>query len=432
MANPPINATSYCAFDGIQVVGAITLTAGSPNLVVSGASFAASDVGKVINIAGGAGGLIPFVTSIRSYISATQVVLAGNAPVSISGASAIVTYGTDDTGGLNAFFASVSANKTVGYLPAGISVFSGVLNPLVGSNWGVIGPGSQYCALLYVGAATNNDLIWVGDTSTNQVGKVRMGGFRIDSATVLTSGTAIHFHKPSFSDFFDIECGYFDFNAGSQHYLWNGLWFDQTQWCTLNGFKAAVRNDAFAINGGTSGINGEFHLDNAQIAYCGGTGVHIGGGFGGFYFGYVSIAACKTGVVIDEALTAVNNREIFVGPLAVIDSNTGDNVYVNQATGSGVIIWHAWSASAYGSVGKGISIATFANGVLLMSGGRLFNNKGDGLYVGDASTQVRISSGVRIDNNGGYGVNGVPTSNVISDTTPVGNVNGSYNPSIGL
>lgn len=76
---------------------AITIASGSPDLVVSGGTFAPSDVGKLIDIAPALGTHAGFHGTILAVVSSTQVTLSVNSPYSYNAVVSQVTYGTDDT-----------------------------------------------------------------------------------------------------------------------------------------------------------------------------------------------------------------------------------------------------------------------------------------------------------------------------------------------
>jgi hypothetical protein len=120
---------------------AVSISSGSPNLTVTGASFAAGDVGKTITIPGaGATGSGSFsasngnlTTTISAYVSGTQVTLATNAIHTLTNVAEQVIYGHDDTA---AFVSTFAAYQTAG---GGSIYFSSpkvyVINPATGLNW---------------------------------------------------------------------------------------------------------------------------------------------------------------------------------------------------------------------------------------------------------------------------------------------------------
>jgi hypothetical protein len=96
VTSPPYNAKC----DVTEVYGQVTIASGSTNLTVANAAFTAADVGKSIVIhKAGASGVTNtnLATTIVSYVSPTQVVLANAASVTLSASLTDVAYGTNDT-----------------------------------------------------------------------------------------------------------------------------------------------------------------------------------------------------------------------------------------------------------------------------------------------------------------------------------------------
>lgn len=114
-----INVTEYGAVCNGQRVGQITSNTGSPTVSSPVAAFTAADVGKLAVCFSdfGAG----TVTTIQTVVSATQVTLAANAGVTLTGASTgcFMIYGTDDSTAVNAALTAaatlVNTNTAIGY-----------------------------------------------------------------------------------------------------------------------------------------------------------------------------------------------------------------------------------------------------------------------------------------------------------------------------
>ena len=133
------------------VTGTVTLSntvAGGQygsTLTVTGASFAASDVGKSIVVPGayyaGGGATAPFRSQIVAYVSATQVVLADQAPVPLTAvASTTVTYGgmlfvpTDATGQADITIAGAGASG--GLLTTKVAAYTDATHVTLAANAG--------------------------------------------------------------------------------------------------------------------------------------------------------------------------------------------------------------------------------------------------------------------------------------------------------
>lgn len=126
------NAKEYgCRGNGIYLNdGAIT--SGTAILTSATASFASTDVGKVIKVNGAGAANADFTTTILSRQSATQVTLSANASSTVTGT--FVAYGTDDTIALqvliNTVFSSATKSGTI-FFPDGIYIINGALQTSV-------------------------------------------------------------------------------------------------------------------------------------------------------------------------------------------------------------------------------------------------------------------------------------------------------------
>jgi hypothetical protein len=109
-----INVRNYGAKGDTLTRPAGLMTAGSPTLTASGASFTSADVGKAITVDGaGASPAAPLITTIAAYVSPTQVTLAANA-----GTSTGLSY-------LPGLSAGTSSTITGSYVPGDIVALAG-------------------------------------------------------------------------------------------------------------------------------------------------------------------------------------------------------------------------------------------------------------------------------------------------------------------
>jgi hypothetical protein len=114
-----VKSSAYGAKGDTRIVANASITSGSTSLSVSGSSpFSAGDVGKRIRVAGaGAGGGV-LSTTIQSYTSSTQVMLAAVASTTVSGAW--IAFGTNDATAINsAITAAANAGGGIVYFPPG-------------------------------------------------------------------------------------------------------------------------------------------------------------------------------------------------------------------------------------------------------------------------------------------------------------------------
>tara|TARA_R100001369_G_C3320745_1_gene168895 strand:+ start:141 stop:2648 length:2508 start_codon:yes stop_codon:yes gene_type:complete len=118
--------------DGIDFTTG-SISSGSANLTVTGASFTSADIGKVVVIRGAGTSDDYFKSYILSVTNSTQVVLEDNAVTTVS--DAIGFYGTDDTEAIQTLINLVTANgggKIIFH--QGIFVIDGDLKNDVGDN----------------------------------------------------------------------------------------------------------------------------------------------------------------------------------------------------------------------------------------------------------------------------------------------------------
>jgi len=108
------NVKDYGAKGDAKRLRGVTANAANQAVTASGGSFTSADVGKraVVFTEDAAGAL----TTIASVTSATQITLAANAGITVSGAGGFLLYGTDDS----AAFASAFAAAQLGGVDASV------------------------------------------------------------------------------------------------------------------------------------------------------------------------------------------------------------------------------------------------------------------------------------------------------------------------
>jgi hypothetical protein len=335
-----------------------------------------------------------------------------------------VSADAEDNGpALQAFLNTVAGGYKKGILPSGFLLFSTPLSVANGYGLSLEGGGPLTTILVYTGAATTPALL----TVSGCVGFC-LSGFAIDSQTTMTAGAGLHIHDSSQGYMRDIVVagpgGQNHAGSGGNYYnLWNGLWFDQIDNVRMIGFAAFARNDCIRVNGAISGKKADLVLLAGKVG--GGTiGLHVGGAFGGLYVDDGMITGNWNNVVIDRALTAEENREIFLGPNLACDgsgltgtgafvppsgfSGVGDNILVSDASG-GFLLIKGWVASAF-SGGNNIHIVQW-NGDISIDGATIFNAgvgggaTGDGVRIDTATPAVSISPSTSIEKSSGYGIN---------------------------
>lgn len=139
-----VTASAYGAVGDAQVVADGAMTSGSAVLTSATAGFVPGDVGKAISVKGAAAtGVTTLVTTIATYVSATEVTLgAANASGgAVSGA--IVMWGTDDTAAIQAAVNAAEAylvTRTYAqvYFPSRPYIVAGALNTSKSGNGQIV------------------------------------------------------------------------------------------------------------------------------------------------------------------------------------------------------------------------------------------------------------------------------------------------------
>lgn len=298
---------------------------------------------------------------------------------------------TDNTAAIQTAYASLPANKTL-YFPAGVYrynsqlVFSGNKRP------SFIGDGPTQSILLYGGAANNVDCIQVGN-GTNEEGNWYISGMGFRTGVNTISGAGIRFRKLVRSLLENVTFGDQDFATTRAHI---GVWFDQVDMVSVNGFQAMGSQEALRVNGSVgAGPKADFFINNGKIGRCQ-IGIHIGGGFGGFYLDSVDVIASTTNILIDRTVANEQNREIFFGPGALIDgagtaSGVFDGINVDvQDTGGYISFDGTWCASA----GTLMRVGPNFTGEIIVDGGVWFNafntfgGPGDAFLISNSNSRI--------------------------------------------
>jgi hypothetical protein len=343
-----------------------------------------------------------------------------------------VNYGVipdapDNTDALQAFFAALQAfpSGVKGVLPSGVLRFTTPIALSGKQLFSLVGSGVGVTSLYYIGVSPTVDLLRIF-----RCANFSLAGFAIDSQTPMTGGSGLHLE----------ECGSCWMDGikvagqsgsthigpdGNMHFnLWNGVWFDKTGIATLMNFELAAQNDASRINGSigsTSGNKAGVYMSFGKILSSG-TGVHVGGAFGGFFIDAVDVIANWNNLVIDQALSAEFNREIFIGDHASFDSSgglgtptspgpvnpgggaIGDNVTVNDP-GGGFLVIRGWVVSTFHG-GNCIHIKGWAGPIRIDGCLIAYANGGmDGIRIDDPTPTVIVTNGTALHGISGWGIN---------------------------
>jgi hypothetical protein len=181
--------------------------------------------------------------------------------------------------------------------------------------------------------------------------------------------------------------------------------------------------------------------------------LHMAGGFGGLRCQGTDFHNSAVGLLIDNAVTAVANREFEQGTGCAFDSMENSGVVINDTlTSGGTVDLAGWEASS--REGHGIVVTSWPSGDIEIRGDKIYNNCGSGIYVADTTTHINISPATTINNNGttlggntacttwqagagsgvlGYGIYASSTTaNIYGKTDPFGNTVDRFNSNTGL
>lgn len=314
----------------------------------------------------------------------------------------------------------------------GVFKFTSPLVIAARNNISIRGAGRQKTKFVYGGAATNVDLITIGDGSTSFNG-LQTSGFNIDSTTTMTAGAALRIRKQQNGGSDISNISFSALNASQK--LWDGIWFDNTNVTTYKGFEINVQNEGVVVSGAVGVDSGsDLYLDDGTITFAT-TGIVCGGGFGGLYVGKVLFYGNESHLKIDNSRIARLNREIIVSDLAAFDGCKDYGIYVNDTLASGsnlTINAFIGSAGTIGSgVGNNIHIASYPNSRVTIGSGQIFNATANGVQIDDASTLVTVSSNTQINNNAIYGLSAsVATTKVNHHCTFAANGSGAVHSNI--
>lgn len=399
-------------------VGALLVTAGLaaaglfPAFAQTGSSKSTTALSQEINVA--------FPDNTRGMITpaaarqVTQDIIASysNSPgMSIS----VKTFGakcdgvTDDTAAIQAGINYATGSGLILSLPSGTCGFSAQLTAPIASGWGIVGPSKMVSSLNYTGTATSSDLLVVGGTATPS-NHVFLSGFRVTSNTQMTGGAALHLINTGLSIVNDFGA---DGELGNGN-LWHGIWFDGiTNGDAILSYDLRGQCDGLRVNNGADLImtaGGRVRYSGTALTSC--AGVHIGGGFGGFQCDTGDIIQNGRNLLIDHAITPIQNREMFMRTGCIIDTaSVDDNIQLNDSLeNAGTFELDGYIS---GAQHHGLNIISWPNSNVSIRA-RIWNNgvggSGDNVHIADATVAVSFDPssqiwGLATGDTTGYGIN---------------------------
>ena len=293
------------------------------------------------------------------------------------------------------------------------------------------GAGFGQSILNYAGAATNIDILTVGDGITPIAGAT-FDGLSIQSTTTMTAGAAARFRGVVRSQINLMGQGQ-DAYQTIGNKLWHGLWFDQMDDIECAPGEVFSQADAIRVNGGPLGAADLTIADGTKIGGAQ-VGTHCGGGFGGLYINVAAYIDNFTHVLVDQGITAVRNREIMLNGTVLDVTTGGPGIKLADPGGPTTQLCGVWLASSTGPAGLLIDAAQGPS-FTIVTGSQIFNHTHDGIRCNAPNSAVSVFSS-EIYGNGGWAINpAVPNTyfnafGIYYTNNTLGNVNPA-NPPIG-
>lgn len=308
----------------------------------------------------------------------------------------------DDTAAIQSAIDAMDAYSAL-YFPAGnYKVTSKITFDPPQNNVGFFGDGASATTLRYAGAVANDDCFVFGTSGAQRAGW-SISGIRFISDTVMSAGAGVHAYAINRSTWRDVV--FSDQDANSNFYI--GVWFDGADMVQVSQFRARGSAEGLRVNGITGLGRADLFLHEGKISNSD-IGLHVAGNFGGLYVDATDIINNGTNVKISQDVVAINNRETFFGPGALIDTASttfdtnydGINVDVTD-TGGFIFFDGTWNATC----GTAIRIGASYAGTMILNGGIIFNcfnsfgGAGDGIrMLGNSRVYVNNTEFRNIDN----------------------------------
>ena len=304
---------------------------------------------------------------------------------------------------LNAWLALASGSIELDITCGTYNTSLGLVLPPV-TNESVVGAGAKCVVFNYTGASTTANVFTAGSASAPTSG-VTLQNLRVSASTSMTGtagvgGTGFFLRNLSQSHVSNITGGDSDLDGAAK--LYNGIVFAGAHTAYADGLSSFATNDELQIYATAFG-GSDLWVTNSNFYFAGNNGVHIAGGFGGFYLDTTNIfRSTNNNVLVDEQLYAGSNLQIFIGPLVSNDGNFATTALLNlNDVGAGV---GNVTVSGYmgGGATYGLNIqnwGTAGNVAKVAVNGAIILQDGTGVYVQDPYAAVAIDSATQVANN---------------------------------
>lgn len=325
---------------------------------------------------------------------------------------------TDDADALELWLAAIGPNLC-GVLRAGTYRFTRPLAVQLPNGTAIVGSGGRTSTLLYDGPPSSSDILTIGN-GTSPITGLCLSGFRVASNATMTGGAGLRLRWVARSSLRDVIADGQDGNGK----LASGFWFDGVDAVAMVQYEARAAGDAIRVNGALGGgPKADLFLLQGKIGGSG-VGLHVGGAFGGLYLDQAAVISNGTNLLIDTALAAEGNRELFFGAGTAFDTATdalSASIVVNDALAANAFISFTGTWNTTGP-GHGLWIKYWSNSDFVWTGGTI-GAFTDGVRVDDPAARATFAGGIAVRANRAWGIN----PNVAGHSVTVGGVRGSGN-----
>ena len=468
------NVKAYGALGNTKSLVGVTVTlpaTANPTLTVTGASFTSADVGKAISVTGAGSGGAEFVTTIKTYTSATQVVLNGTSSTGLSSSTQTVNYGTDDTTAVQAAFTAAQNAATSGivFFPHGLyflnSQITGTFSDNRYASIGAVGEGPE-ASILYWPASSGMAITL---NYPNQSFRVRELTFVTGTNSALSpnyTGLSISGYDTSPSTQSDISDVTFRGLIGTTHYWQTDVSVFGTSLILFSNDWFVAPNDvsnkySVVISNGSGSNESVYNFIGSNWS-GGGIGVYIGSYVQGVSFDTVSFGGLYTAIQVASSSAGNIGGLLVTNSSFVTDDNTivantafhsvgfTNNFFVLAANKIGIylpqgsyqttIVGNQFGYFAGGASGRGVDIeSTNYLGTIV---GNAFYNMGtpyyltsgtsgivaaDNSFYGSGNTGINLSSNNTVlDGIGTAWTSYTPTASCGSGSATWGTITGYY------
>ena len=344
----------------------------------------------------------------------------GGGYVSVKSFGAVGDGVADDTNAIKNGEASLQPGQVL-WFPPGTYRFTSALGPFTRQGFCWKGEGYNQSILLYNGAATNIDLLTIGNGAA-VVSGVFMDGLSIRSNTTMTAGSAINAQATARA-IYNVNLQGTNGVILYGNKLWNGLAVSQGDQVVYGGEGISALNNGIQVWGGSLGQTSFYTLPGLFISGCA-VGIYIAGGFSDIAIAQSRITNCTNAIKVDQSIAAAAVNEMFLTGV-YIEASLGNGIELAEPSGALMLLITGCNIS-WGHT-NGIHFAAPHKGFTVVSGCEISNHTLDGINIDPAAAVLCSVFGNVIMYNQGWGINcaagaSVPTAANYYTVNTLGNI----------